>query len=83
VTGRACRWCLAPIAADANPRAVFCSTAHAQRHVSRRRYAPDDADGYGARLAADQTCQACGVVIPATAVVQGRKPRTICDGCHR
>ena len=78
-TDRRCRWCLASLA-DAAPRRRFCSTDCRKRHWSRSRYA--DADGYGATLAAEQTCAGCGDTFTPPPVRQGAHPRQYCTECR-
>lgn len=78
-----CRWCLEPFACS-TPRQVarqmFCSVEHGHRHSSRRRYAPDDADGYGAVLRRASCCR-CGGEVADRGVTQGRNPVVVCSTC--
>ena len=77
---RRCRWCLGPLASS-SPRSMFCSDPCKARHWSRAKYAPNDADGYGARLAAARPCEACGAVFTAPPM-QGAHPRRFCTSCR-
>ena len=77
----ACRWCLAEFVAT-NPRRAFCGKSCQLRWNSRARYAPDDVDGYGARLRERRTCAACGAEFNPPPARQGAHPRTHCTTCR-
>jgi len=75
-----CKWCLAAID-SANPRRLFCGVKCRQRHASRSRTHPDDADGYGFRMVEDWNCRECLQPFAAGDRRQGARPRLVCDEC--